>query len=127
MLPTSPGDRAAANRLAELLEKDGHPAEAQRLRRKQAENDLLQARYEKLYVRNQPLRDGAEMARIAEQLGRNFEARGFLIVAASAVPVVQTSGATAPERSAGNRPPIWECRVRGPGSCARQHRHGNAR
>ena len=43
--------------------------------------EKLQARYEKLYQRNQPSRDAAEMARLAEQLGRRFEAEVFLTVA----------------------------------------------
>ena len=41
----------------------------------------IKARYQKRYERNQPLRDAIEMARLAEQLGRWFEARVFLAVA----------------------------------------------
>lgn len=36
-----------------------------------------QARYRELYRRNQPLRDAEEMARLAEKLGRRFEATVF--------------------------------------------------
>ena len=39
------------------------------------------ARYEKLYERKQPVRNAIEMARLAEQLGRAFEARAFLTLA----------------------------------------------
>jgi hypothetical protein len=34
-----------------------------------------------LHGRKQPIRDAEELARIAEQLGRGFEARGFLTIA----------------------------------------------
>jgi hypothetical protein len=43
--------------------------------------DRIKARYQKLFERNQPLRDAVEMARLAEQLGRWFEAHVFLTVA----------------------------------------------
>ena len=66
-----------------LAEKDGQPAQAAELRRKKAEIDRLQARYQKLYERKQPIRDAVEMAELAERLGRRFEARGFLTLAIS--------------------------------------------
>ena len=44
------------------------------------------ARYRKLYERTQPMRDAEEMARLAEQLGREFEARVFLTLAISDEP-----------------------------------------
>ena len=44
------------------------------------------ARSEQLYQRNQPARGAAEMARLAEQLGRWFEARAFLTVAIAVDP-----------------------------------------
>jgi hypothetical protein len=50
------------------------------VRKRDAARQLL-GRYTMLHGRKQPLRDAEESARIAEQLGRNFEARGFLTVA----------------------------------------------
>jgi hypothetical protein len=56
------------------------------LRRDKAEILRLQDRYQALDRRNQPIRDAAEMARVAEQLGQGFEARAFLTVAIAADP-----------------------------------------
>jgi enediyne biosynthesis protein E4 len=83
LLVADPADLTAVDRLAQLAEKDRQPEEAAELRRKKSEISRLQARYEKLYERNQPIRDAMEMARLAERLGREFEARGFLTVAIS--------------------------------------------
>ena len=44
-------------------------------RKKKEEIERLLARYLKLFDRNQPIRDAEEMAKIAEKLGRKFEAR----------------------------------------------------
>ena len=41
----------------------------------------IRARYQKLNERKQPIRDAQEMARLAGQLGREFEARAFLTIA----------------------------------------------
>jgi enediyne biosynthesis protein E4 len=81
LVAADPADRTAALRLAQLAEQDGQPEEAALLRRKQGEIDRLRARYQKLYERKQPIRDAVEMAKLAERLGRKFEARGFLTLA----------------------------------------------
>ena len=86
LLAEDPADLTALDRLAQLAEKAGQPAQAAELLRKKAEIDRLRARYEKLYDRNQPIRDAEEMASLAEQLGREFEARVFLTVAISEEP-----------------------------------------
>jgi hypothetical protein len=44
------------------------------------EAERLLARYRELHARYQPYRDAVELAGIAEQLGRWFEARGFLTI-----------------------------------------------
>jgi enediyne biosynthesis protein E4 len=86
LIAEDPADPTVLDRLARLAEKDGQPARAAELVRKKAEVDRLRARYEKLYDRNQPIRDAEEMASLAEQLGRKFEARVFLTVALSEEP-----------------------------------------
>jgi len=89
LLAEDPADLTALDldRLAQLAEKnEGQPAQAAELLRKKAEIDRLRARYEKLFDRNQPIRDAEEMAGLAEQLGREFEARVFLTVAISEEP-----------------------------------------
>ncbi len=81
-----PADTTTLDRLAELADQSGQPARAAEYRGKKAALEPLSARYEKLYRRNQPRRDAAEMARLAEQLGRWFEARAFLTIASAAEP-----------------------------------------
>jgi thioredoxin-like negative regulator of GroEL len=86
LIAADPADRTALDRLTQLAEKNGQPARATELFGKKAEIDRLRARYQKLYDRNQPIRDAVAMARLAEQLRRSFEARGFLTVAVSEDP-----------------------------------------
>jgi tetratricopeptide (TPR) repeat protein len=81
-----PTDFAALDRLAELAAKHGQPDHAAELRGKKTEIDRRKARYQRLHGRRQPRRDAAEMARLAEQLGRRFEARAFLTLAVAADP-----------------------------------------
>jgi thioredoxin-like negative regulator of GroEL len=85
-IAADPGDFATIDRLITLLAQQGNAARAEELRRQKAETETVKARYEKLYARNQPARDGAEMGRLAVELGRTFEARVFLTVALAADP-----------------------------------------
>jgi thioredoxin-like negative regulator of GroEL len=86
LIDADPTDFKALDRLAELAVRAGHPERADELRAKKSEIERLLARYLKLYARNQPMRDAAEMATLAEQLGRWFEARVFLTVAIAVDP-----------------------------------------
>jgi tetratricopeptide (TPR) repeat protein len=81
LVAADPTDVTALGRLAELAEKEGQIARAAELVRKKAKIDRLLARYRELYDRTQPFRDAVELARLAEQLGRRFEARVFLTIA----------------------------------------------
>jgi len=81
LVAADPADVTALARLAELAEKEGQRARAAELVRKQADIDRLLGRYRELHDRNQPFRDAVELARLAEQLGRRFEARVFLTIA----------------------------------------------
>jgi enediyne biosynthesis protein E4 len=83
LLVRDPADLPALDRLAQLAERYGQPARAAELCLKRGEIDRLRARYEQLYERKQPIRDAVEMANLAQRLGRQFEARGFLTVAIS--------------------------------------------
>jgi hypothetical protein len=75
------GNLSALDRLIDLHKKGGQPAlAAQVVQKRDAVRELL-GRYKMLHARKQPIRDAEELARIAEQLGRNFEARGFLTIA----------------------------------------------
>jgi thioredoxin-like negative regulator of GroEL len=81
LLKADPADRRARDRLVQLAGANGEPDRAARLRDEAEEIRQVRARYEKLYQRKQPIRDGVEMAGLAGQLGRVFEARGFLTIA----------------------------------------------
>jgi enediyne biosynthesis protein E4 len=86
LLDCDPADSRALDRLAQLTAKDGQPAQAAALLGKKVEIGRLRARFAKLHDRKQPTRDAVEMAHLAEQLGRRFEARVFLTLASSEDP-----------------------------------------
>jgi tetratricopeptide (TPR) repeat protein len=85
-LATDPAAMPCLERLGELAEKEGEAALAAQFRDKKADVERLRARYLKLHDRRQPIRDAEELARLAEQLGRRFEARVFLSIAISEDP-----------------------------------------
>src|SRR5262249_57984735 len=86
LLAVDPADLAALDRLASLEAKDGQNERAAHLRGQKSTINQLLARYAKLYDRYQPKRDAVEAGEIAERLGREFQARAFLAVAAVANP-----------------------------------------
>jgi tetratricopeptide (TPR) repeat protein len=86
VIALDPADFAASDRLAELALKHGQPDLAAQLRRTRTGIETLMTRYQKLHARRQPSRDAAEMARLAEQLGQQFEARAFLTLAVAVEP-----------------------------------------
>ena len=81
LIKADPADGAAYDRLAELAVREGQPARAAELRRQKAELDQVKAQYQELLLRDQPVRDAAKMAGLAERLGHWFEARVFASVA----------------------------------------------
>ncbi len=96
LVEVDPADRAAIDRLVAIAEKAGRTDRADVYRRSEAEIGRLRARYERLYKRNQTLRDAAEMAGLAERLGRPFEARVLRTIAMAAesddrAPIVKSS------------------------------------
>ena len=83
LVAADPAEATALDRLAELAAKDGQPVRAAEIQRKKADIGQALARYRKLHDRKQPIRDAVELARLAEQLGRRFEARVLHAIAAS--------------------------------------------
>ena len=73
-----PGNCAAWERLAVLAAQSGRGDDAVHLRRRKAAIDEARQRYKDLYNDNHFAEDSAELARLAETLGRRFEAIGFL-------------------------------------------------
>ncbi len=81
LIVADPADLRAVTRLAEMAERAGQPGRAAELRERKKEIERLQTRYQKLYDRNQPIRDAVELARLATGLGLDFEAKAFLRIA----------------------------------------------
>jgi len=86
VLVADPADLTTMERLAQMAEQVGQTDQAAERHRQKEEIQRLRVSYVKLYERNQPIRDGEEMARLAARLGRKFEARGFLTLAISEDP-----------------------------------------
>jgi enediyne biosynthesis protein E4 len=86
LIAVNPADLSAIDRLVAIAHEEGKADRALELRRMKTEVDRLEARYGKLYKRNQTIRDAAEMARLAEQLGQPFEAKVFLTIAIATGP-----------------------------------------
>jgi tetratricopeptide (TPR) repeat protein len=85
LIAADPADFAAFDRLAELAARDGR-SDAADLRLKKNDMQRILKKYEQLHDRYQLKRDAAMMARLAEQLGRRFEAKAFLTVAVAVAP-----------------------------------------
>jgi thioredoxin-like negative regulator of GroEL len=83
LLERAPGRVQAVERLAELELLAGRPERAARLRARKAELDRAQIQYEMLVTKpsEEAERQCVEMARLAEVLGRSFEARSLWSVA----------------------------------------------
>jgi enediyne biosynthesis protein E4 len=86
LIVADPADLVAHERLTELAVGNGRHDCAGELRSAKTKIEKIMARYRQLHKRNQPSRDAAEMARLAEQLGQWFEAKAFLTVAIAADP-----------------------------------------
>jgi len=93
LIAANPGDGSALDRLTVLALRDGQADRADEFRRRKAQCDQLGLRYQKLFLRNQTVRDAEEMARLAEQLGHFFEAKAFWAVALAAEPAREDFGA----------------------------------
>lgn len=86
LIAHDPLDEKARDQLSGLVEQQGDPSQALESRRRKDEIERLRRRYLALYERAQHVRDAEEMARLAVQLGRRFEARVFLGLASSNEP-----------------------------------------
>ena len=105
------GNITALERLAELATRDGRTGEASRLRRRKAELDSALHRYRTLFRSDDSLRDPPEMARLAETLGRRFEARGLWTLARELAPTdeearIALDRLAGPEHTRGGGSPI---------------------
>jgi enediyne biosynthesis protein E4 len=79
-LAFDPGDLPTIERLAELAFDEGREADGRKLRNRKSELDALRDRYWRLFREGHLKENAGEMARLAESLGRNFEASAFLTI-----------------------------------------------
>ncbi len=97
LVEIEPGDTRALDRLAELAIRGGQADRAAAIRRRQEESLRDKERYRRLLIAdrgeigNDELR---ERARLAERLGRRFEAEGWLALAVQRVPDDREARAT---------------------------------
>ena len=76
-----PGDTRALERLAALAALSGQSDRATKLHRRLAELALVKDRYSRMLEAGKPITQFAELAGLAEKLGRGFEARGWWFLA----------------------------------------------
>ena len=74
-----PGDSSAWDRLAALAEQRGQAEDAGRLRRRKSEIDHAKERF-RLLLRGDSFGNPAELAPLAERLGRRLEAHGWALI-----------------------------------------------
>jgi tetratricopeptide (TPR) repeat protein len=74
------GNSTAWARLAELALDAGQRSEAESLRRKHAQTSDLRQRYARLIMHDERSRHAAELRRLAQELGRPIEARGWSLI-----------------------------------------------
>jgi enediyne biosynthesis protein E4 len=77
----APGDTQALERLAVLAAVSGQSDRATDLRNRKASVDRARERYSQLLQPNKTITEFAELAGLAEQLGRGFEARAWWFLA----------------------------------------------
>ncbi len=77
----SPGDTRALERLAVLAGESGQFSRATELRRRKVEIDQAKERYTRLLQSDTTITPFTELAGLAEQLGRGFEARAWWFMA----------------------------------------------
>jgi predicted Zn-dependent protease len=86
LVEIDPTDFVARDRLDLLATDSDRATRTAALRQHKIEIERLHARYQDLYQRYQPIRDAAEMAALADKLGRRFEAIAFKTLALAVDP-----------------------------------------
>ncbi len=82
LIDLTPGDTQALERLAELAAESGQATRARELHGRRADVHRAKQRYLRLLEPGKTIARYAELARLAEELGRAFEARGWWVLAA---------------------------------------------
>jgi predicted Zn-dependent protease len=80
LLAEEPGNATAWARLVELALQSGHNADAKTARKRQAASTDLRERYTAILMGDDRTARAAELARLAQELGRPIEARGWSLI-----------------------------------------------
>jgi enediyne biosynthesis protein E4 len=80
LLEAEPGNTTAWSRLAELALKAGRGSDAETFRKNQAKASDRLERYIELFMLDDRTRHAQELARLAQELGRPIEARGWSLI-----------------------------------------------
>jgi enediyne biosynthesis protein E4 len=88
-----PGDTQALERLAALASGAGDTARAAELNRRKARIDRAKERYLRLLAPDRQITEFSELGRLAEVLGRGFEARGWWVLAWQQQPSAEATAA----------------------------------
>jgi enediyne biosynthesis protein E4 len=80
LVERDPGNSAALERLAALAVEAGRPREAEPYYRRKAEVDRAKDRFRKILLADGYAARAGELARLAEALGRRFEARAWALL-----------------------------------------------
>ncbi len=86
LIDHAPGDTQALERLAVLAAESGQSWRARELHRRQADIHRARERYLRLLEPGKTITQFTELASLAEELGRGFEARGWWFLAARSQP-----------------------------------------
>ena len=100
-----PGDTHALERLAALAALSGQSDRATKLHRRLAELALAKDRYARMLEAGKPITQFAELAGLAEKLGRGFEMRGWWFLASRYQPSPVSTAA--PERLGPPHPDLY--------------------
>jgi enediyne biosynthesis protein E4 len=80
LVAEEPGNTNAWSRLAELALAEGKHSEAATFRKKQAEMSVIRGRYTELIMKDGLTGNAGELGRLAKELGRPIEARGWSLI-----------------------------------------------
>ncbi len=93
VIDLTPADTEALERLAAMATQSGQSYRAADLRRRKAAADQAKSRYTRLLENGETIKQFSELASLAEQLGRGFEARGWWFLASRHQPSAAATSA----------------------------------
>lgn len=105
LIKVDPGNTVAIARLADLVIQSGDAERGRKLLQEKARLDEVKERYNTLFTTNRLEENALEMARLAQELGRDFEALGFYTITAQKEPSNREAIASLAKLNHVNQPP----------------------